>query len=122
MGESWLDTLGAKKEDVFAAMRSIRKFADMYARRANDRTAPGGQVGGAAAFDEFLKAEALSEILRGVSRGMTPEAAAEAAKGYAKEMVHKHNARSKDVSWKRWPGGADDKVDWAMRMLTNASK
>jgi hypothetical protein len=120
---AWLDTLEPnQREAVFAAMRDIRTQAEVHNKAAQKLTPPTGQIPvGAAAFDEVIGRESREAFLRALNKGMTPQAAAEAAKADVKVAVQRHNAKRKDIGWQRWEGSADATIDDQMRRVLRAT-
>lgn len=117
---NWLNALPQdKQEKVFGAMRHIGEVC--YPAESNSLPGDVLAVGGGG-FDKALPCEVLSFFLRCLREGNSPVDAAEASKDYSRQLIQSHNAqRPNDLNWGRWQGAGDAKVDWALRIVLNAS-
>jgi hypothetical protein len=110
---SWLKNLSEeKREEIFSWMRERGEEAAGFGQRARERMPRAGEIAaGAAFFDPWLKGEVIHEFLSALRRGSNPFEAKATVKVFARMAVNKHNAKSKDVNWKRWEGTADDDIE-----------
>ena len=119
----WLNEQ-SQREAVLAAMRTIRAKADHHDEQARKLSPPGGQIAiGGAHFDEFLLGDSLAAFLRGLNRGMTPEAAETYAKTEARYAIRKWNEkRGGDYQTHRADIAADTAIETARRQIEEAAK
>lgn len=106
-------------EAVFAAMRAIDADAQHRLQRSRDLSPRYGEIAaGGAHMDYFIPGEALSEFLRELRKGAHPDAAAAAAKVYARQMVARWNKhRGSDYQTHRSECTADTTIEHAWRQV-----
>ena len=124
----WLSTL-PDPELVFVAMRAIRVTSDLWLNEfAKLQPRYGFKPVGAAHFDAWVKGEALAHLLGRLSKGDTPEQAAESAKAETVLMVEKWNSNGHKAcqsftgahELKRCPRTNDAMIEDACRLLNRA--
>lgn len=121
--KGWLATLqGDTRELVFATMRSIRAESDRYYTKGNElgRRAANQVAVGCADFDELVRGQSLAHYLRSISNGLTPTEALAEAKQEARSMITNHNAKRKDINWKRDAATADNTIEYQHSRLIDS--
>lgn len=88
-----------KVEEVYQVIRQIGEKASYHQRSCEKLLPRNGAIAvGSAHTEHFIKGEILSEYLRGLRTGKTPQQAYESAREYGEDCVAKWNAR---VEWQR---------------------
>jgi 5'-3' exonuclease len=104
----WRALDAGRRARLFAFMRELDAAADHFF--AKGREDANRIPVGAALFDEVLRGAACFELVTALRRAETVEAAAELAAPAVRLWVEKHNARSKDINWKRWTEAGQDEL------------
>ena len=121
MTVKWLDTL-TDPEPVFAVMRQLREKADRLLVESRACLPRFGEVAiGGAHMDGLMRGEGLCKFLHELSKGLTPQCAAESAKAEAALYANNWNKRA-SYHVQRWPHGADALIDDAMRAILTSAK
>jgi len=123
---NWLKGLDAEvRVRVFAVMRALDGESSRFAYSSAKQTAPAGMVSvGSAFIDDFIKSQAINEILRALRCGKKPDEAEAMAKACARDCVSKHNAKShprKNPTWARWEGTADSFIEFRVTKIKEAA-
>lgn len=116
-------------EKLHPAMREIAKKADRLLDEHRASMPRFGTIAlGSSYYSPFIRGDALLEILRCLRLGATIESSAKAAKEHARTCIRNWNAkpRAASVNGKHelafWEGHADDDIDWAVRVLSEADR
>jgi hypothetical protein len=121
----WYKTIDdTKREKIFAIMRQADETTERLYGEGRRLMAPSGSVSvGAGAFDPFIKAEAASNYLSGLRKGMAPAQAEAYALAETQKAVEIHNSRRpKDINWKRWEGTGSEVIANLHRRILQAIK
>lgn len=122
---NWLDSLsGDTRHSVIQVMRRIRCEADSASDNYRQLAPCFGEIEvGGGAFDEFVRADSLSEFLSALAKGYVPADAVETAKTHARLCVSKWNQRrGKDYQTHRSPETMDAKLMDVFRAVLHASE
>jgi hypothetical protein len=106
---NWLGGLSPLvREQVFAEMRSLRITADSYFDTYRKLAPHNGEIPvGGRHIDSFVRGEAISVFIRGISRGLSPSEAITSAKEETKLIFENWNKHRKDYQVHRYLSGLD---------------
>ncbi len=98
-----------KREKLFSIMR---KLYDEQLRYEIKSRVPYGMIPvGSAHFDELLKSVIIGNYLRSLNFGLEPNECLKNCYKMSRDCIDIHNAKSKDINWKRHEISGDSFAD-----------